>query len=199
MRFIGDAHGKIDRYLALIQGVESSCQLGDMGMGFGIELPIMPKENGFIRGNHDDPSECRNHPNWFSDGLFDSEWNVFFVGGAWSIDWEWRQQYEMSTGRKIWWKDEECSVSQFNEIIDWYEECKPAIMATHDCPSIMAKHLLSHHSLDNSRTRLALDAMWEIHKPEFWVFGHHHKDMFRDIRGTRFICLDELSFIDIKI
>jgi hypothetical protein len=30
-------------------------------------------------------------------------------------------------------------------------------------------------------------------------FGHHHVDMVRDIEGTRFICLDELSFVDVEM
>ena len=205
MRFIGDVHGEFDAYLALIEGVDCSIQVGDMGLGFGQELPKLGSCHGFIRGNHDDPEECKKHPNWFSDGLYDSVWKVFFVGGAWSIDWEWRQRYEMSTGRKIWWSDEECSVRQLQEIIDHYEECKPRIVVTHDCPTIMAHEIKSQHEWDKSKTRQALDRMFEIHKPELWLFGHHHVGMVRDISGVRFIALaeainrGELNYIDLEV
>jgi hypothetical protein len=200
MRFIGDIHGNFDAYIALIQGVEESIQCGDMGIGFDDkELPILDKKHGFIRGNHDNPAVCRKHPNWYSDGLFDEEWGIFFVGGAWSIDWKWRQDRMSHGGPAIWWNDEECSARQLYEIIDWYEEKKPDIMVTHDCPTIAAMALDSSHSWDKSRTRTAFDSMFEIHKPNLWIHGHHHVSKINDIKGTRFICLDEFNFIDIKI
>jgi hypothetical protein len=41
--------------------------------------------------------------------------------------------------------------------------------------------------------------MFETWKPDFWVFAHHHVNVTREISGTRFICLDELDFIDLEI
>ena len=198
MRFIGDVHGLFEYYLPLIEGVEKSIQVGDMGIGFGEELPKISMNHRFIRGNHDDPNKCAEIPNWIKDGTFFEEESIFCVGGAWSIDWEWRQDFEMQTGRKVWWPNEEVSVPKFQTIIDRYEEVKPEVMVTHDCPTIMAEEIKSHHVWDKSKTRQALNTMFEIHKPEVWIFGHHHFDMTRDIQGTRFICLDELSVIDME-
>jgi predicted phosphodiesterase len=49
----------------------------------------------------------------------------------------------------------------------------------------------------NTRTGLALQAMFEIHQPEVWLFGHWHINKVQKIGATNFICLAELSFIDI--
>lgn len=203
LRFIGDVHGKFERYLQLIDGVDKSIQVGDMGIVFGEKFP-KDKIIGwhmFIRGNHDNPYSCRQNERCIPDG---SSFTVegekfFFLGGAWSIDWEWRQEYEMSTGHKIWWPNEECSVPKLQKIIDYYEEVKPEIVATHDCPTIMAHEIHSQHEWDKSKTRQALDRMFEIHKPKLWVFGHHHINLVRNIDGTSFICLDELEFVDIDV
>jgi len=196
VRFIGDVHGHFDAYLALIEGVNKSIQVGDMGIGFGKTFPKPSMNHRFFRGNHDNPNACAKISNWIKDGtMLDG---VFCLGGAWSIDFEWRQYYEMSTGRKIWWPNEECSVPKLQKIIDYYEEVKPEMVATHDCPTIMAYEIHSQHEWDKSKTRQALDRMFEIHKPKLWIHGHHHMNLMRDIEGTRFVCLDELSFIDIE-
>src|ERR1035437_7478146 len=195
MRFIGDVHGKFDEYLALIEGVEASIQCGDMGIGFGIPFPIVPNEHKFIRGNHDDFKACLKIPNFIHDAdMFDG---MFFLGGAWSIDWEYRQRYEESTGRKIWWKEEELSYPQLDKAIEWYEIAKPEIMVSHDCPLIMAQEVHSQHEWDKRRTRKALNSMLESQKPDVWSVVHHHINMTKDIQGTRFMCLAELQHMDI--
>ena len=195
MRFIGDVHGKFEEYYALTVGCEASIQCGDMGIGFGIPFPVVPIEHKFIRGNHDDYKKCLDIPNFIHDGdMWDG---MFFLGGAWSIDWEWRQQRMSHGGKAIWWKEEELPYPELEKVIERYEIAKPSIMISHDCPLIMAQEIKSQHMWDNSRTRNALNSMFEIHKPEYWIFGHHHINMTRDIQGTRFICLAELSFVDI--
>lgn len=199
MRFIGDVHGKFNQYLKVIEDCDASIQCGDMGLGFGKNFP-KDKVIGwhmFIRGNHDNPNVCYQNKNWIPDGRFFVPDSIFCLGGAWSIDWEYRQNYEMMYGRKIWWPNEECSVPKLQKIIDFYEEVKPQIVITHDCPVVMAHEIHSQHEWDKSKTRQALDAMFEVHKPDFWIFGHHHVNMTKDIQGTRFICLDELSFVDL--
>jgi Icc-related predicted phosphoesterase len=199
MRFIGDVHGNFDAYLAIIEGVDKSIQCGDMGIGFGLDFPKVNLDQMFIRGNHDNPTECAEIANWIKDGTFFEEDSIFCLGGAWSIDWEYRQRYEESTGRKVWWPNEECSIPKLQKIIDYYIECKPEVVVTHDCPTIMAREIHSQHEWDKSKTRQALDAMFEAHKPDVWIHGHHHINKTVDIKGTRFICLAELQFIDMEI
>lgn len=196
MRFIGDVHGKFERYLERIEGVDKSIQVGDMGIGFGQRFPIVSQDHRFIRGNHDNPNSCAKVKNWIKDGtLIDG---VFCLGGAWSIDWEWRQNYEMMSGKRIWWPNEEVSVPKLQKIIDYYTLCKPDIMVTHDCPTIMAEQINSHHKWDKSKTRQALDVMFETWKPEVWIHGHHHVNLTVDISGCRFFSLAELAILDME-
>jgi len=199
IRFIGDVHSKFDAYLPLIEVVEKSIQVGDMGIGFGIDMPIISPDHKFIRGNHDNLFLCRKSPNFIKDGTFWKEESIFFIGGAWSIDYEWRQQYEMSTGIKIWWADEECSYKELQKFIGLYEKYKPRIMVTHDSPTILAEKLSPKYDLDKSRTRLAFDNMFDIHKPDIWICGHWHVSRREEISGTEFIVLNELEVVDLEI
>jgi hypothetical protein len=148
----------------------------------------------FIRGNHDNPGECRKHSQWIADGLIDD--NVMFIGGAISIDKEWRvPDYS-------WWEDEELSIPELNALVDKYVGAKPRVMITHDCPNEVGELLLSQYIAGGpfaklqSRTCQALQHMWSAHSPTLWVFGHHHHSFDHTLRGTRFVCLAELEYRD---
>jgi hypothetical protein len=56
---IGDIHGRINEYLKLLASLPpGSCSivLGDLYLGRpGVQLPELPPEHKFLRGNHDDP------------------------------------------------------------------------------------------------------------------------------------------------
>ena len=54
--------------------------------------------------------------------------------------------------------------------------------------------ILENHSF----TRKFLDALFEIHQPDGWFFGHHHKSMEGILNGTYFKCLNELEKITIE-
>ena len=190
MRFIGDVHGFMANYLLITDGCDESIQLGDMGFGF-VDFPIMPLNHTFIRGNHDNPQLCRQSLNWIPDGLVED--GMMFIGGAFSID------KHLRTPFIDWWPDEELSVQELQNLIDRFETEKPAVMITHDCPSIFLPLLHSHHWEDGSRTRAAFNTMLEIHRPDLWIFGHHHVSMKGKAEGVEFIALAELAFIDITI
>lgn len=87
MFLIGDVHGKFDRYGEILTGLPCSIQLGDMGIGFGLD-DLFPKadptKHRFLRGNHDNPELCRRHPNYLGD--FGFEFGIFFISGAFSVD-----------------------------------------------------------------------------------------------------------------
>jgi hypothetical protein len=186
VRYIGDIHGKIDRYLPLIQGVDS-IQVGDFGMGF-IPTPELPARARFIRGNHDSPEICRQHPNWIADGTIEDD--TMFIGGAWSIDRAYR------TEGVSWWPDEELSISELDRMIDMAIAMRPRIMVTHDCPTDAVYHLFNAHPI-STRTQQALNAIWQLAPPEIWLFGHWHQSRDQVINGTRFICLAELEWVDL--
>ena len=208
-RYIGDVHGlkyELDILLSNIpEDVNSVVQVGDMGVGFGkgdywhesLNDSLSAVKARFIRGNHDDPGTCRKMSAWIPDGLVEND--TMFVGGAWSIDHKWRTiGFDM-------WEDEELSPEEFNQIISVYNLVRPSVMITHDCPLSVSKELFIDNGKSFSkqqyrtRTGQALEAMFKIHQPKLWIFGHWHSDADKVINGTRFICLDELSYCDVDM
>lgn len=211
MIFIGDVHGKYKSYKKIMKKYENTIQVGDMGVGFkrnlyidGVHInqffPNPPYDrmvegnHRFIRGNHDNPSVCKQHSQCINDGYIEDD--VMFVGGAVSIDKEWRTEgYD-------WWPEEELTIPELDVIVDKYCEVKPRIMVTHTAPDFLADSLAwaanRGYKLDiPSRHQQAFNVMFFHHKPELWVFGHWHVDFEYMHEGTRFICLNELSILDI--
>jgi hypothetical protein len=43
-----------------------------------------------------------------------------------------------------------------------------------------------------------LEELFNIHKPELWVFGHYHVSRTVEEQGTRFVCLNELETLDVE-
>jgi calcineurin-like phosphoesterase family protein len=152
-------------------------------------------DHRFIRGNHDSPIACKKHKYWIPDGSLRN--NMMFIGGAVSIDKQWRvRDYS-------WWPDEEPSIPELNTMVDIYQILKPEIMVTHETTETVAEIICSHNKrqkmFDGSRCRQAFQSMWDLHKPKIWVHGHHHYTFDQIIDGTRFICLNELEWIDLNI
>jgi len=209
-RFIGDVHGKVSMLIDMLndmpKDVTSVIQVGDMGVGFGqsehwhsrLDETLKSKNTRFIRGNHDDPNECEKMESWIQDGFIEN--NVMYVGGAWSID-----RYLRIEGIN-WWANEEISYNEFQSIINVYNVVLPNVMVTHDCPRVVATKFffekgkpLYGKEQNGTRTGYALDSMFETHKPKLHVFGHWHYDVDEVIDGTRFICLNELSYVDVNM
>jgi hypothetical protein len=227
--FIGDVHGKIKQYRRIIRGLpegSKSLQLGDMGIGFkGVRLynagSMLRGEHLFIRGNHDDPAACRKHPLYIGEYGFDEQEKLFWLGGAWSIDREWR------TEGVSWWRDEELNSSQLENAYDLYVSAKPRIVATHEAPSKAALTMLSelipnpYHEFSptdqsvrlktddyryykeklgcvTTRTSGWLQEMLEAWPPSVWLFGHYHLTKSFKLGETEFQCLGELAVREIK-
>lgn len=199
-RFIGDIHGNVREYHNLIDNIPSgkSVQVGDFGMGFiskeDENFFFTNKNHGFIRGNHDDPAICKKHPCWIPDGTIKND--VMFVGGGWSIDWQYR------IPGISWWEDEELTSEELYIMIDRYIESKPRVMVTHEAPAQVIQPLFPDEykmAFAPSRTSRAFEAMFNNHQPEIWIFGHWHKNRNQIINGTRFICLAELTYIDLEV
>lgn len=229
MIYIGDCHGKTPqltwmlRHNPKFEG-KSAFQLGDMGIGFkGVMLREFERERLlFIRGNHDNPQFCQAHPNYAGEYGFIEEESLFFCGGAWSIDAAWR------IPGISWWADEEQSPEALNAAYQLYVEKKPRIVATHEAPTNAAVTMLSglllpkptSHAYEdplakpkgpdytyfkeklgcaNTRTSQVLQQMFDVHKPEYWVFGHYHVDSAFEIEGCKFQCLPELEYKEIVL
>lgn len=145
----------------------------------------------FIRGNHDNPFVCQRHTQWIPDGHIEGD--MMFIGGAYSIDKEYRIE-DFS-----WWPEEELSQVEMFRIAEIYERVKPRIMVTHDTPLVaIAQMPHSHHLWESSRTQQFLQSLWNFHKPQIWIHGHHHISVDHMIEGTRFICLAELEMKDVS-
>ena len=197
VRFVGDIHGRVSELQALTQGhPETFLVLGDVGFGFS---PIPDFENvWFLRGNHDDPLKARSHPQYLGEyGTWD---DIFFCGGAFSIDFAWRQAMMRAGHAPCWWPDEELSEEVLGKAVGAYAAAAPDIVATHEAPASVGVLLLKELSIRPgklgcamSRTARALQRMLDIHRPEHWYFGHYHIDWEREIDGTVFHCLNELS------
>lgn len=204
--FIGDVHGKTDQYQKKLRQKytgQRTFQLGDMGIGFsgtpGLHKDIMNSgDHKWIRGNHDDPAKCRElvDRGYAGEYGYIEDLNLFHLGGAFSIDYLWRVP-----GRS-WWPDEELSYPELGKALDLYIQKKSRYVATHEAPTAAATWLLTaavpgfrNEKLDcgKSRTSIALQMMFDEHKPEEWVFGHYHISKSFEWKGTKFTCINELD------
>ncbi len=116
---------------------------------------------------------------------FFEDQSIFTVRGAYSID-----QYHRTEGSD-WFSNEELNYSEFQDLIDYYLEVKPNVVISHDAPHSVRQTLFG--ITDKSTTSNGLQAMFENHQPDLWIFGHHHQSKDVNINGTRFICLKELE------
>jgi predicted phosphodiesterase len=203
VRFVGDVHGHFKAYQNIINGSTASIQVGDFGLGFGKDPKGFPWNHYFIRGNHDNQAVCEMYDGWLEDGSWmplnwffkGSVGDMMFVGGALSID------KHLRTEGVDWWRDEELSYVDLQDTLKLYVDIKPRIMVTHDCPERIAKLFYPQHIKTNrfpSATRQAFDAMLDSHMPDLWIFGHWHMPKDSVIEDTRFICLDELGWMDVS-
>ena len=200
VRIIGDVHAKYGEYLHLTDEAEYSIQLGDMGFSYNHMKGLNPLNHTFFGGNHDNydkinaVSHC--HGNFGGRHLGNSAvgpvFNYFIVRGAYSVDKKYR------TIGIDWWADEELNREQAERCINNFEQMKPEIVISHDCPaSVVPEFMTNEWKLEKSFTGLVLDDMFEIHQPKTWIFGHHHNSKTTTKNGTKFICLDELNYIDL--
>lgn len=207
-RIIGDIHGKWYEYHLITEPIQhNSIQVGDFGIGFNdsywhdrVNDFHASGQHRFIRGNHDCPKDCReNMVGWIKDGTVETygDTTVMALGGAWSIDWQYR------TEGVSWWRDEELSYHELDTMIGIYSAIKPDIMITHDAPTLASYRMFiksgknfGGKTLHLTKTGEALQAMFEIHQPKMHFFGHWHNTIEMDIDGTHFHCLDELDFVD---
>ena len=119
MLLIGDVHGDIVKYQRLIKRGRSSIQVGDLGLGFpgrdSVRMTNMfrlmdsrPENHLYhkvMRGNHDNPDTFKGHEwtdghgkthkipplnSYLGDFGYLPDLDLFFVGGAFSIDQAWR-------------------------------------------------------------------------------------------------------------
>lgn len=184
MILIGDIHGKLRKYQDITLKYEKTIALGDMGFAWEynwIHQHIDPVNHKILQGNHDDYTSSI--PHILGDfGIYN---DLFFVRGAYSID-----KHHRLEGRD-WFREEELSYSQGTQCIELYESIKPSIVISHDCPQVIRENLFQ--IWDKSITSNILQEMLDIHKPDLWIFGHHHTSIEYKLDKTLFKCLKELE------
>lgn len=196
LHFVGDVHAKIKEFNSIVESLpkeDKIIQLGDFGFGF-VDIPKLPKNVSFIRGNHDSPYLARTHNNYLGDyGFFEIEkTKIMYISGANSVD------KDSRILNVSWWADEELSYQQLENMVEFGHKYKPDIVVSHDCPHSVAQLLKSHH-VNKSKTNMSLDVLYENINLKLWVFGHHHISWEQRIHDTLFICLDELQVKTIEV
>lgn len=190
---IGDVHGNYDKYLEIIEESDFSVQLGDMGLNYD-KIFDVSMNHRFIPGNHDNYDNLPNNAFQSDYGQISlGHLDFFYIRGAYSID---------KASRLIgisWWEQEEIKMDSAIQLIETVEFMQPRYILSHDCPEICLKEGVATNKYKRhpSFTTQMMSEVWKAHKPEFWLFGHHHKNWDKTIEGTRFIGINELSSVDI--
>jgi hypothetical protein len=220
LRIIGDVHGQIEPddlltaqarpYLELIAGAPYSIQVGDMGDGETYHQLVAhadPGRHRFLPGNHDHYNQLPPH----SLGDFGAaRWggvDFFFVRGAESADRDKLVRLGRELGKTLWFEQEELTGDQMQAAKEQYLRAQPEIVLTHDAPTEIARFAWDHARrarppvpgavFRSSRTNAFLGWLLGHHAPRLWAFGHHHRDWrYREGR-TLFVCVGELSYVDI--
>jgi len=199
---IGDVHGKYNEYLKIVRNKPYTIQIGDMGFDYEHMDSVDSGNHIIIGGNHDNYDEIKKLPHYIGDygrmGFFTGTKNLFeffWTRGGLSID------KHLRIEGKSWWRDEEISLEDLNRAVENYSMVgitKPHTMITHVPPQSIVPIITGSTRIYPSRTGQALDAMWYIHKPKLWIFGHIHTSFHMTIDGTEFIGLNELETLDLN-
>jgi len=189
---IGDAHGKIGRYKEIVDNCGFSICVGDFGFKkeWDWYLNTIDLTHHFINsGNHDYGPYMSDKTKSLGNFSYFEKLGIFTVRGAFSID-----KIHRTEGLD-WFSNEELTYNEGLQCFDEYVKLKPNIVVSHDCPHSVRKELFGIN--EKSNTSNLLQAMFEQHQPELWVFGHHHMHQYQVINKTQFICLEELNTIKI--
>jgi hypothetical protein len=196
---VGDVHGHIPEYLALLASLPpSSCSiaLGDLYLGrSGIKLPVLSPEHKFLRGNHDSPSSAAANPSYLGNFGYVEEHDIFFLSGAITASWR------VLGNSKYWYRDEELSEAELGEAVELYAKVTPRTLIAHEFPQeavpeilrgLIGNYFAAKTDCIKSRCR-ALQKMIEVWRPESFYGGHYHISRTFDLNGTRYRCLRELE------
>lgn len=231
LRCISDIHGERRVYLTFIKDAPYSLQLGDLDFSYDWLLTeeVDSSRHKFLPGNHDNYDAIPQSPHALKDfGVWSTPLgDIFFVRGAWSIDWRARTKFDVYKNGKLvhakdLWDEEELSMPQCYEALELYKTLRPKLLITHDCPRRIVAHISDPSMAKGwgygenvvlTRTGALLEAMLEFHRPKVHIFGHHHRSFDRYIDGatgialspgekpnethTRYICLPACRYLDL--
>jgi hypothetical protein len=221
LRIVGDVHGQTDRdnlcvrnarpYLEIIANIPYSIQVGDMGDGetySQLVAEVDPARHRFYPGNHDHydrlPPHCLGDFGAAQAGGVE----FFFIRGAASTDRGKLIRVGRELGKTLWFGQEELTDDQMQAAELAYVAARPTIVLTHDAPTPIARFAWEYASrlgppdpsaaFRPSRTSDFLARLWERHQPRLWLFGHYHRDWRYQDGSTQFVCVGQLSYVDIN-
>jgi hypothetical protein len=220
LRVIGDVHaqvrpedllpGQARSYLDLLAGVPCSVQVGDMGDGETYDVLVAQVDAGrhrFFPGNHDHYDRLPPHSLGDFGAASLGGVDFFYVRGAASADRDTLVRLGRKLGKTLWFEQEELTEEQMRAAEQEYRRCRPPILLTHDGPADVARLAWAHARrlspphpgavFQPARTNHFLTRLLEQHAPRLWGFGHHHRDWRCREGDTLFVCVGELSYLDI--
>ena len=193
LRLCGDVHGDHNAIIQILQSChhyDLTIQMGDYGAGFGAEayLPLVPHEKfRVLHGNHDNPAILARYPHDLGRfGVLEfGDKKIFYVAGAWSIDYQWR------TPGLSWWPNEELDYTEAEECLKlWENVCADIdLVISHDGPPVFTQYIKNVYPIETFTGSLLWE-MYKIHKPQLWRIGHWHKSFDKKIQSTHFRCLN---------
>ena len=200
MYFLGDVHQKYTQLNAILETNSPIIQVGDLGFFYPEWLDEY--DFRFIGGNHDQWDILTVDPPKSYLGRFGylEQENIFFISGAFSIDWQYRMQQEYTSGQKTYFSQEQLSWKEGVDMLNLYGKIKPDMVVSHTCPrevanAIGSPGILAQFGFDpttfTTSTQELLQQAFEIHQPKLWVFGHFHRNRTLTINNTKFVCLAE--------
>ncbi len=199
----GDVHGNFGALNILISkkkkhGLELIICCGDFGawpQGKNQTIEGI-KSQGikiiFCDGNHENHHFLLNRksdeiaPNVFymprgSTYKLDDGRNILFMGGAHSIDKQWR------TPGYDWFPEELITQKDMKNLPDE----KVDIFITHTCPTELLSDMIKvDYRKKHDPSNHYLSELWKTYKPGLWYFGHWHTYTTGMLMGTKWYCLN---------
>lgn len=197
IRVIWDVHWKIESYAKLIKNASSSIQVWDFWFRREHQLFIKKFDSDkhkIVFWNHDDMRYVDYDHSLWHFWVYESKWVKVFAIRWWKTIDAWHRMEWVS----IRANEEELNTKQQNECYDEYLRVKPDVVISHDCPSAMYPYYwIWPEKLEWSTPHL-LQKCFEEHQPKVRVHWHHHRDSISELWWTIFVCLNELSYLDLK-
>jgi predicted phosphodiesterase len=107
--------------------------------------------------------------------------NILFMGGADSIDKQWR------TPGFDWFPEEHIIQKDMENLPDE----KVDIFITHTCPTELLHEMIKFdYRKKDDPSNHYLSELWKKYKPDLWYFGHWHHDVTGMLMGTRWHALN---------
>jgi len=220
LRIIGDVHAQIGpddverrharSYRDLIAEADYSVQIGDMGDDEAYRSLVEhvdPARHRFFPGNHERYDSLPPHCLGDFGAVAWGGVEFFFVRGAASADKAQLLEMGRQVGKTLWYEQEELTDAQMDAAERAYLQVRPTIVLSHDEPTEIARLAWAHAmrlappnpeaAYHPSRTSEFLARLWRQHAPRLWAFGHYHRDWSDRAGETLFVCVGELSYLDI--